>query len=115
MNSNLGSLNGKEIPIYTGTNTDGLSAVAHGNIVTICGSIYDATFGKSNWNGLFTVDDKYAPKTTFVGMATMFKSGWTEGKPCGFMINSETKSCQYYANFDTSGYNRISFCINYLI
>ena len=115
MNSNLTGLNGKTVPIYTGLSTDGLSAVACGNTVMICGSIYDAAFVKGNWNGLFTVDDKYVPKTTFTGVATMFKSGWTEGKPCGFMINSETKSCQYYANFDVTGYNRISFCINYLV
>ena len=65
-------------------------------------------------NNNFLINNNY-PENSYTGIAMMFKTGWIDGKPIGFMVNAETKSFQYYAAFDTTGYNRIVFSIFYFL
>ena len=73
------------------------------------------TFVRGQWSGLFTIDDEFVPKYSYTGIANAFKGGWLDGRPCGFMVDAENKSCRYIANFDITDYSRLSFCIIYPI
>ena len=86
-------------------------SVSHGDI-----SSTSKVFNMNGWyGGLFSIDAEYYPENSYTGIAMMFKTGWIDGKPIGFMVNAETKSFQYYAAFDTTGYNRIVFSIFYFL
>ena len=102
---------------------DTFSGVVEGNEVRMIGSLsygsIDPSTKKFNmkvWTGgLFTIDSKYYSEKTYTGIALLYKEGWTDGKPIGFAINGEEKTFQYFAAFDTTGYNRIAFSIIYFL
>ena len=111
------------IEIYTALFVDKFSGLIEGNEVRMNGSVSHGdisstskVFNMNGWyGGLFSIDAEYYPENSYSGIAMMFKSGWKDGKPIGFMVNAETKSFQYYAAFDTTGYNRIAFSIFYFL